>query len=180
MVGVLFAATYPHRVCKLVLVDGGHDLRPDVVAAIRPALDRLGVTFPSLDDYLFRMQALPFFGGHWNDYLDRYFRYDAEVLPNGTARSRVSRAVVETDTKALLPLRLSAYHGKITAPTLILQAPAGLLTESEVIMSLEEGERLAAGIPSARLVSVAGANHYTILFAANPQALREVRRFLSE
>ena len=180
MAGVLFAATYPHRVRKLVLVDGGHDLRPDVVAAIRPALDRLGVTFPSLDDYLTRMQALQLFAGHWNEYVARYFRYDAEVLPDGSARSRVSRAVVEADVKMLLPLELGPYHRRIAAPTLILQAPAGLLTDSDAILSLEEGERLVAAIPNARLVSVAGANHYTILFAPNRRALGEVQRFLFE
>jgi pimeloyl-ACP methyl ester carboxylesterase len=179
IVGVLFAATYPDRVRKLVLVDGGHDLRPDVVAAIRPALDRLGVTFPSLHDYLSRMQALPFITAHWNCYLDRYFRYDAEVLPDGTARSRVSRAVVEADAETLLPLSLSLYHPKIVAPTLILQAPAGLLTDTDAIMSQEEGERLANAIPHARLVTVVGANHYSILLAPNLEALSEVKRFLA-
>ena len=180
MIGVLFAATYPQRVRKLVLVDGGHDLRPDVAAAIRPALDRLGVIFPSLDDYLVRMQALPFLMAHWNRYLDRYFRYDAEVLPGGAARSRVSRDVVEADTETLLPLSLSDYHTKIAVPTLILQAPAGLLTDGDAIMTREEGERLAGAIPDARLVTVAGANHYTILFEIHPKALREVSRFLAE
>lgn len=178
MIGVIFAATYPHRVRKLVLVDGGHDLRPDVTAGIRPALDRLGVVFPSLDDYLARMQALPFLAGHWNRYLDRYFRYDAEILPDGTARSRVSRAVVEADIGTLLPLVLSDYHPKIAAPTLILQAPVGLLTDTDAIMSGEEGERLANAIPNARLATVASANHYTILFAYNAEALSEVKRFL--
>lgn len=180
MIGVLFAATYPNRVRKLVLVDGGHVLRPEVISAIRPALDRLGVTFPSLDEYLDRMRALPFFAGHWNEYVDRYFRYDAEILPEGGARSRVSRAVVEADTRTLVPLRMSPYHEKIAAPTLILCAPAGLLTDSDAIMSVEEGERLAAAIPNARLLTVAGANHYTILFRPSPQTLAEVQRFLSD
>ena len=179
MIGVIFAATYPHRVRKLVLVDGGHDLRPDIMAGIRPALDRLGVTFPSLDDYLARMQALPFLAGHWNAYLDRYFRYDAEILPDGTARSRVARAVVEADIEALLPLAPSLYHPRIAAPTLILQGPAGLLSGNDGIMSREEGERLASAIPDARLVTVPGANHYTILLASYPEALSEVKRFLA-
>ena len=179
MIGVIFAATYPHRVRKLILVDGGHDLRPDVTAGIRPALDRLGVTFPSLDDYLARMRALPFLAGHWNRHLDRYFRYDAEILPDGTARSRVSRAVVEADIETLLPLAPSLYHPKIAAPTLIFQAPGGLLTEADCILSREEGERLASAIPDARLVIIPAANHYTILLAGGPEALSEVKRFLA-
>ncbi len=179
MIGVLFATSYPQRVRSLVLVDGGHDLRSDVTAGIRPALDRLGVFFPSLDDYLARMQDLPFLTAHWNRYLDRYFRYDAEVLRDGTARSRVSRAVVEADIEALLPLALSECHPRIAAPTLILRAPGGLLTESDSIMTREEGEQLANAIPNARLLTVAGANHYTILFDLHSEALSEVRRFLA-
>ena len=179
MIGVLFAATYPHRIRKLVLVDGGHDLRPDVTAGIRPALERLGTVFPSLDDYLARMQALPMLKGHWNGYVERYFRYDAEVLPGGGARSRVSRDVIEADTETLLPLSLSLYQPKIAASTLILQAPGGLLTEGDAIMTREEAERLAGAIPDARLVTVAGANHYTILFDFHPEALSEVKRFLA-
>lgn len=179
IIGVLFAATYPDRVRKLVLVDGGHDLRPDVTDAIRPALDRLGVTFPSLGDYLSRMQALPFLTEQWNHYLDRYFRYDAEVLPDGTARSRVSRPVVEADAETLLQLSLSLYHPKIAAPTLILQAPAGLLTDTDAIMSREEGERLANAIPHASLVTVVGTNHYSILLVPNLEVLSKVNQFLA-
>lgn len=179
IIGVLFAATYPDRVRKLVLVDGGHDLRPDVSDAIRPALDRLGVTFPSLGDYLSRMQALPFLTEQWNHYLDRYFRYDAEVLPDGTARSRVSRPVVEADAETLLQLSLSLYHPKIAAPTLILQAPAGLLTDTDAIMSREEGERLANAIPHASLVTVVGTNHYSILLVPNLEVLSKVNQFLA-
>lgn len=179
MIGVLFAAIYPQRVHKLVLVDGGHDLRPDVTAGIRPALDRLGVTFPSLDDYLARMEALPMLAGRWNRYFDRYFRYDAEVLSDGTARSRVCRAVVEADAETLLPLTLSHYHPRVAAPTLILQAPAGLLTDTDGILSREEAERLARAIPDARLVTVAGSNHYTIVLTPQPRAISEVDRFLA-
>lgn len=179
MIGVLFAATYQHRIRRLVLVDGGHDLRPDVTAGIRPALERLGVIFPSLEDYLARMRALPMLAGQWNPYLDRYFRHDAERLPDGTARSRVSRAAVEADIETLLPVELRRYHSKIAAPTLVLQAPGGLLTDDDCILSREEGERLAGAIPDARLVTVAGANHYTILFAPQPEAPSEVRRFLA-
>jgi pimeloyl-ACP methyl ester carboxylesterase len=179
MVGVIFAATSPRRVRKLILVDGGHDLRPDVTEAIRPALDRLGVTFPSLDDYLARMRALPMLAGRWNRYLDRYFRYDAEVLPDGAARSRVSRVAVEADAETLLPLELGRYHPKVSAPTLILRAPAGLMTDSDCILSREEAERLAGAIPDARLVTVAGSNHYTILLSRQPEALGKVSRFLA-
>ena len=73
----------------------------------------------------------------------------------------------------------SLYHQKIAAPTLILHAPAGLLTDTDAIMSREEGERLANAIPHARLVTVVGANHYSILLEPNLEAFNEVNRFLA-
>jgi len=125
------------------------------------------------------MQALPFFSGTWNRYLDCYFRYDVESRPDGSVCSRASRAAVETDAATWLSLSLTSYYRQITAPTLILQAPEGLLTDSDCILSRDEGEQLAAAIPGARLVTVAGVNHYTILLGHNPEVIDEVQRFLT-
>jgi len=59
------------------------------------------------------------------------------------------------------------YHRQITAPTQILQAPAGFLTDYDSILTWEEGEQLAIAIPNARLVTVAKANRYSILVRHN-------------
>ena len=63
------------------------------------------------------------------------------------------KAVVESDADAWLSRSLTSYHRQITAPTLILQAPAGLLTDSDCILTREEGEQLAIAIPNARLIT---------------------------
>ena len=76
---------------------------------------------------------------------------------------------------AWLSRSLTSYYRPITAPTLILQAPAGLLTDSDCILTREEGEQLAIAIPNARLIAIANADHYTILFRHNPEAIREVQ-----
>ena len=46
-IALRFAATRPARVSKLVLVDGGLDVRAEVLDSLRPAINRLGVEFPS-------------------------------------------------------------------------------------------------------------------------------------
>ena len=83
--------------------------------------------------------------------------------------------MVESYADAWLSRSLTSYHRPITAPTLILQAPAGLLTDSDCILTREEGEQLAIAIPNARLITIANAHHYTILFRHNPEAIREVQ-----
>ncbi|HEU5320549.1 MAG TPA: alpha/beta fold hydrolase, partial [Methylomirabilota bacterium] len=66
-VAVRFAAHHPDRVARLVLFDGGLDVRAEVFDSLAPALARLGVTFPSLEGFLGLMQSLPMFAGRWSD-----------------------------------------------------------------------------------------------------------------
>src|SRR5216683_3782408 len=45
-IAVRFAATRPQRVAKLVLVDGGLDVRHEVIESLRPAINGLRVESP--------------------------------------------------------------------------------------------------------------------------------------
>ncbi|HEY7869318.1 MAG TPA: alpha/beta hydrolase [Methylomirabilota bacterium] len=177
-IALRFAALHPERVAKLILVDGGIDVRAEVVDSLRPAIERLGVEFPSLDMFMGFVRMLPMFEGRWNDYLERYFRYDLEALPAGTVRSRVSRPAIEEEVANLARERLWVWHRRVKAPTLILRAPDGLLTATDCLMTQEEAEALAHAIPRAKLVVVPGTNHYTVLLAQNPQVKRALRAFL--
>ncbi|HSB40766.1 MAG TPA: alpha/beta hydrolase [Methylomirabilota bacterium] len=177
-IAVRFAATHPERVAKLVLVDGGIDVRAEVLDSLRPAINRLGVEFPSLDMFLSFVRALPMFEGRWNDYLERYFRYDVEVLPAGTVRSKAARHAIEEEIANLERERLWVWHHRLKAPTLILRAPDGLLTATDCLMTQEEAIALTHAIPRAKLVVVPGTNHYTVLLGQHPKVRRALRGFL--
>jgi pimeloyl-ACP methyl ester carboxylesterase len=177
-IAVRFAAVHPERVAKLVLVDGGIDVRAEVLDSLRPAINRLGVEFPSLDVFLGFVRMLPMFEGRWNDYLERYFRYDVEVLPAGTVRSKASRPAIEEEIANLERERLWVYHHQVKAPTLIFRAPDGLLTPTDCLMTQEEAEALAHAIPRSRLVVVPGTNHYTVLLGQNPEVRSALLAFL--
>ena len=155
-IAVRFAAHHPERVERLVLFDGGFDVRAEVLDSLGPAIARLGVVFPSRQVFSERMQALPFFAGRWNEYLARYFDYDLEDVPGGV-RSKVARQ----------------------APTLLLRAPDGLLRDDDCLMTQEEAEATARAIPRCRLVVVEGSNHYTVLLGGLPQVRKEVEAFLA-
>src|SRR5205814_912061 len=75
-IAVRFATLHPDRVSKLVLFDGGLDVRAEILDALAPAINRLGVEFPSLEKFLATLQDLPMFAGRWNDYLARHYTYD--------------------------------------------------------------------------------------------------------
>jgi pimeloyl-ACP methyl ester carboxylesterase len=179
-IALRFAATRPARVSKLVLVDGGLDVRAEVLDSLRPAIDRLGVEFPSLDVFLGFVRMLPMFEGRWNDYLERYFRYDVETRPGGAVRSKAARHAIEEEIANLARERLWVYHHQVKAPTLIFRAPDGLLTPTDCLMTQEEASAMAHAIPRAKLVVVPGTNHYTVLLGQNPKVKTALGAFLRD
>ena len=177
-IALRFAVVHPERVSKLVLVDGGFDVRAEVLDSLRPAVERLGLEFPSLDMFLGFVRMLPMFEGRWNDYLERYFRYDVEELPSGAVRAKAARHAIEEEVANLARERLWAWHHQVKAPTLIFRAPDGLLTLTDCLMTREEAEAMAHAIPRAKLVVVPGTNHYTVLLGQHPKVKAALRAFL--
>ncbi len=177
-IAVRFASLHPTRVEKLVLFDGGLDVRAEVFDSLAPAIGRLGVEFPSLDKFLETLKGLPMFAGRWNDHLARHYTYDVGPGPGGGVRSRVAKHVIEEEVAALQRARLWAWHHQITAPSLLFRAPDGLLRADDCLMTQEEAEAMAHAIPACRLVVVGGTNHYTIVLGEHPVVERELLRFL--
>ena len=177
--GLYFAARFPKRVKKLILIDGGLDVRAEVFDSIAPALNRLGIEFPSLEMFLQMLQGLPMFQGRWNEYLERYFRYDVEVLPSGAVRSKVAKHAIEEEVANLARERLWVLHHQVKCPTLILRAPDGLLTATDCLVTQEEAGAMAHAIPKSRLVVVPKTNHYTVLLGKNPKTRQAIREFLA-
>ncbi len=177
-IGVWAAAHHPERVERLILLDGGLDVRAEVLDSLAPAINRLGTVFPSLPAFLEMLQGLPMFAGRWNAHLTRYYSYDAEPAPGGGVRSKVPRAAIEEELDNLGRTRLWVLHHRIQAPTLLLRAPEGLLREDDCLMTQEEAEAMRHAIPACRLVVVPGANHYSIVLGEDRRVRDEVLAFL--
>jgi len=177
-VAVYFASRHPGRVRKLVLVDGGIDVRAEIFESLRPALDRLGIEFPSLSTFLAVLQSLPMFAGRWNDYLERYFRNDVQPIQGGAVKPKAAKHAIEEEVANFARERFWVYHHQIRCPTLILRAPDGLLTETDCLMTQEEARALAHAIPRAKTVVVPNTNHYTVLLGKSEKTRRAVRSFL--
>jgi len=178
-IALRFAVKHPARVSKLVLVDGGLDVRAEILDSLRPAINRLGVEFPSLEMFLQFIRALPMFERRWNDYLDRYFRYDVETLPSGAVRSKTAKHAIEEELANLERERLWVWHHQVKCPTLIFRAPDGLLTPTDCLMTQEEGKAMTHAIPKSRLVVVPKTNHYTVLLGSHPKVKTALRAFLT-
>ncbi len=178
-IGVRFATLHPERVAKLVLFDGGLDVRAEILDSLAPAIGRLGVEFPSLEKFLEALKSLPMFQGRWNAYLARHYTYDVESGPGGGVRSKVARHAIEEEVANLQRTRLWVWHHQIQAPTLLFRAPDGLLRADDCLMTQEEAEAMARAIPNCRLVVVPNTNHYTVVLGDHPAVRRELADFLT-
>ncbi len=177
-IALKFSVAHPERVSKMVLVDGGMDVRAEIIDSLGPAINRLGVEFPSIDAFLGIIRRLPMFTGRWNDYLERYFRYDVETLPGGAVRSKASKAAIAEELANLQRERLWVYHHQVTCPTLIFRAPDGLLTSTDCLMTQAEAIAMSRAIPRSKLVLVPKTNHYTVLLGKNPRVKSALQAFL--
>jgi pimeloyl-ACP methyl ester carboxylesterase len=173
-VAARLAAERPERAGAVVLVDGGlrlpvpADVDADQVldAVLGPAIVRLRMTFPSVDDYVAFWQAHPAFAGHWTEDVEAYVRADLAGEP-GALRSIVSEAAVRTDGAELLhdEATLGALE-RVRAPLRLLRAPRGLLNDDNPLIPRAVLEAFAAAHPSAAVEEVPGVNHYTITLGA--------------
>jgi pimeloyl-ACP methyl ester carboxylesterase len=174
------AAEHPDRVERLVLVDGGADLAPEhmerVLAAIRPALARLGTVFPSMEDYLGRMRAAPYLQP-WSEAIERHCRYEIEPAPGGV-RVNIDPAHIAEEAAHLRALRCESFYPRVRCPVLILRATEGLLRPDDVLLPPEAIERMQRALPSAQHVDVTGADHYGIVFKSYPDRDHALRDFL--
>jgi pimeloyl-ACP methyl ester carboxylesterase len=181
-ISLVFAARYPHRVDRLILVDGGGKLSETqmakVFAGIKPSLDRLGQVFPSLEAYLNQMKQASYLQP-WNSYMETYFRYEVEEVEGGV-RSRVHPKHIEEEAQNLKKVDSRQFYAKVTSPTLILRATKGMLAEDDLVLPEEVAERMAREIPNASKVDLKGTNHYSILFQPNKMRDQTTLKFLSE
>jgi pimeloyl-ACP methyl ester carboxylesterase len=181
LIALALTARRPEKTAGLVLVDGAGCLSEEqlekVLTGIKPALDRLGLVFPSFEAYTARLKQAPFLNP-WSEALERYFRYEIEDVPDGV-RSRVRPEHILEEIENLKEVNAADYYPRIRCPVLILRATEGTLLPDDRVLPESAVQRMLKEIPDARCVPVNGTNHYSILFQPNPARDDAVDNFLS-
>lgn len=179
-ISLAFAAQFPQRVNRLILVDGGGKLSDTqmakVFAGIKPSLDRLGQTFPTFEDYISLMKQAPFLQP-WNSYMETYFRYEVEEVEGGI-RSRVHPKHIEEEAANLKKEDPTKFYSKILCPVLILRATRGMLLEDDFVLPEDVAQQMESEIKRVKRVDLENTNHYTILFHPNPIRDQVILSFL--
>jgi pimeloyl-ACP methyl ester carboxylesterase len=182
LIALVFAALRPELSAGLVLMDGAGCLSEEqlekVLTGIKPALDRLGLVFPSFEAYTERLKQAPFLNP-WSEALERYFRYEIEEVSDGV-RSRVRPEHIHEEIENLKAVNAADFYPRIRCPVLILHATEGTLSPDDQVLPESAVQRMLKEIPAARCVPIVGTNHYSILFQPNPIRDDAVDNFLTE
>ena len=161
----VMAAMYPDRVERGVVIDAPAEVDPTVVEQIQPTLDRLDTTFPSWDEYIERVKAMPYYADwEWDPALEAFYRADLEELPEGGVRSVCRPEHIRQAVEGTLEVDWDDMVRRIEQPILFIRAtdpfgPPGyppIVPEDKARLTMD---RLSDG----RYAEFAG-NHLTFLF----------------
>lgn len=190
-VAAVAAARHPDLVSSVVLVDGGLplDLGPaaalpieDLLKAILgPAIDRLGMTFESVEGYLDYWRPHPALADDWSPYVERYL--EADLFDDaGALRPSTRKEAVVADTESDLREGVVEQSLKeLHQPVVHLRAPRGLLNQEPPLYPEASLEPWRSVVPQLETELVEDCNHYTILLAeaGARQVAETVRRVLT-
>ena len=179
-IGLAFAAQYPQRVDRLILVDGGGDLSKkqmdNVFEGIKPALDRLTKVFPSAAAYLAAMKLAPYIQP-WSAEIEGYYRYEIEATDGGV-RTNIHPSHIAEESENIRKVKCTDFYPQVQCPVLILRAPLGLLSENDILLPEDVIDRMIREIPDARRFDVNGMNHYGIVFQPHDARDQAIKGFL--
>lgn len=172
-VGAVTAALHPGRVGALVMVDGGLPLMDAVPeglsteqlihAVIGPAMERLDMTFPSVESYFDYWRKHPAFDA-WSEKIERYVAYDLVGEPP-ELRPRTLREAVLGDTESqFVSDAVPRALAELPCPARLLRAPRGVM-DADPLYPVEQIEVWAPRIPDFAWATVDDVNHYTIVMS---------------
>lgn len=176
---IFLAAEYGERVERAIILDAAGKLHPEVRMLIKPSLDRLGKVFPSLDEYIRAMRAMPYLCGTWDDAYEAYYRAEAFVHADGTATARPQAANMAEAVDNALGEDWYVKLKKVQMPTLLLRAPEayGAPGTPPILLEADARETVSA-LTHCRYEEVPG-NHVTMMFQPAVQSIAgALRRFI--
>ncbi len=170
-VAVRFAELLPERVESLVLVDGGLPIPPPAgmtpeeaaAATLGPALERLSMTFESVEVYREFWRKHPGIGPYWSDEIESYVDYDLVGEAPELRASANPEAIAENSLQLDGTDDYAAALMALETPIAFVRAPRGLFDQPEALYAPETVDAWRDQLHDATFVEAEGVNHYTVI-----------------
>lgn len=184
LIALYFAAHYPEKLSKLVLIDAGAPLpwqTPEEQPAwLTASISRLGTPVPSFETYVERLKAAPFLGPYWNTYMDTYFKQDVVSNSDGSVVSKSSRNAILEEERRFAEAQADQQWAHVTVPTLLLRAGQGMFSDNDQLLPEASAEQARREIRQCQYANYPTLNHYTIVLCADQGPIQQIRAFLEE
>lgn len=184
LIALYFAAHYPEKIRKLVLIDAGLPLPWKTVeeqpAWLTAAINRLGTPVPSFAEYIARLKQAPFLGPYWNEYIDLYYEHDVYHASDGSVSAKCLRSAAIEEGTHYDEAQPEQQWAKVQVPTLLLRAGQGLFFENDQLIPEEYVAEALREFKDCRYVNFPTLNHYTILFGVEQGPALEIQTFIDE
>lgn len=184
MIALYFAAYYPEKLSKLVLVDGGGHLPwrtlEEQPAWLTASIGRLGTPVASFEEYVQRLKLAPFLGPYWNEYMDIYFAHDVYRQHDGSVIAKGYPAGIHEDQMGIYEYKPETLWPRVQVPTLLMRAGQGLFTADDQLLTEATTKEMLANIKNCQYVNYPELNHYTIGFLAKNGPAQAVRDFVGQ
>ena len=184
LIALYFAAHYPAKLRKLVLVDAGAPLpwnTPEEQPAwLTASISRLGTSVPSFTEYTQRLKLAPFLGNYWNEYVQIYFEHDVRHNSDGSVASKCYREGIYEEGSRYAEAQPEKQWANVQVPTLLLRAGQGMFSDNDQLLPEASAEAARQSIKDCRFVNYPNLNHYTILFGVEPGPAQTIRKFIDE
>ncbi len=184
-VALYFAAHYPEKLSKLVLIDAGASppwkTIEETPAWLTASISRLGTPVPSFEEYVQRLKAAPFLGPYWNRYAGVYFEHDVYRRSNGSVVAKAYReGVLEEARRGFSEGKPEEQWKYVKVPTLLLRAGQGLFSDNDQVFTEETVMVIQHSIKDCRYVNFPTLNHYTIILGVEDGPAEMIRAFVDK
>ncbi len=155
------ATQYADRVKKVILMDAAARMHPNTREMLTPALSRLGMVFPSFDEYLQKVKAAPY-NTFWEDSMLSYYEADVETLADGSVTPRSKIPHIGAAAMSVLSEPWADYISSIAQPAILLNA-TGVYTMEAPLLPKELAMETVEMMQNCTYVAIDG-NHQTMLY----------------
>ncbi len=182
LISLYFAAHYPDKLSKLVLIDAGAPIpwnTPEEQPAwLTASISRLGTSVPSFEEFVGRLKLAPFLGPYWNEYVNIYFEHDVRRNSDGSILSKGYREGIIEESQRYHETRPEEQWARVKVPTLLLRAGQKVLLDNDQLLSEEAARTVQRAITQCDYVNFPTLNHYTIIFGVERGPAQKIREFL--